>query len=376
MSEELINDVGYESPETGGDDDFLGGKTLVSEPEAKEPDAKQPEDGEELLDGKQKQPGEAGQKPKEKAPDGKPPVEKKDELSGFASRFLKKDEKGGSAFDADSALSFIKPGDGKDASFRYELKPRKAAEDQPQAPAEPVNPFKQRIEERKKWRTERESETYLWKKTYSDAIRAGYDGPSALQAADGKVREHIEEKQAEWEYEQENKNAEERNKSEIGVKQQAEARSARIANEQRYVQRLGGYEQYNEFLFGKKGADGKMSRGYASDFVSKLFDTMNPEAQQVTQEDMTNWWDKFASDSGNMQLVFDVAMSRLQQDLFPRLMQKAVDVHKETERQKGIGKMRKAGDGSRSIAPDVGEMPGDLAGFLRPPNSNEAVDTI
>ena len=147
MADELINDVGFESPEIGSDDsDFLGGKTLVEEPEAKTPDTKQPDDGEELLDGKQNKPGEPGQKPTEKTPDGKPPAEKKEELSGFAARFLKKDEKGGSTFDADSALSFIKPGDGKDASFRYDLKPRKAAEDKPEKPAEQVNPFKQRIE--------------------------------------------------------------------------------------------------------------------------------------------------------------------------------------------------------------------------------------
>jgi len=370
MSDEVINEVGFESND---ETDFLDGKTLVDDTAA-EPSLEKPEEGK-TDDGKE--PTKEPVPPVDKAVQA--PASKKEDgtLSGFAQRFMKKGDKGESIFDSEGALSFIKPGNGKDAPFRYDLKPRKAAEATVDGkPAEPVNPFKQKIEERKTWRKERENEAFLWRNAYSEAINAGYEARGALQIADSKVRDYIEEKQADWEYERETKSAEEKHRGELSAKQQAEARSTRLANEQQYVQKLGGHEAYNEFLFGKKGPDGKAVPGYASDFIGKLFDMANPDEKEVTVEKMEQWWDSFASDRGNLQVVYEVGMARLQQELFPHLMQKAVSVHKETERQKEMGKARRPDGAARSLAPESEEVPGDLAGFFRPPNSNEVVDTI
>jgi len=375
MAEELVNEVGFES----GDTDFIDGKTLVDDTTAQgEPD--KPETGK-ADDGKKPDAadvppvGVKGDTPAAPVKEG----EKEDEVRGFARRFLKAGENGQSTFDAESALAFLKPEAG--APSRYELKPRKVEEKAVEKkdegkPVEPVNPFKQRIEERKTWRTQRENEAYLWKNTYSEAINAGYDARTALRIADERVRDYIEEKQAEWEYENEAKNAEKKYQEELSAKQQAEARAARIANEGQYVQKLGGYEAYNEFLFGKSLPGGKFEPGYATDFVGRLYDMMNPDEKEVTPEKMEAWWDRFASDKNNLRVVFDVALARLQQEIFPHLMRRAVEVHKETERQKEMSATRRPGGTAHPLVAEREDYAGDLAGFLRPPNSNEVVDTI
>jgi hypothetical protein len=387
MSEEtLINEVGYGGQEIDVDEsgDFLDGKTLVTDSTGagdanKKPDTGKNTDDEIDIDtGKTK-----GQKPEgstEKQTDKAPADKGAQKISGFASRFMKQDAKGGSVFDADGAMAFIKPGDGKDASFRYELKPRKGQEKQTDGadgkPKEPVNPYKQRIEERKKFREEQQGNLYFWKNKYAEALKGGYEPAQALAYAEQQVKEHLDTREADWLYEQEAKFAEERGKGELTAKELADARQSRVVNEQAFVQKLGGYEQYNEFLFGKKGADGTIQKGYAADMVNMMFDIMNPDVDAVTPEAMDQWWDRFASDPARLQMVYEFALARLQREIFPHLMQKAVTVHKETERQKDMGKQRKAGDSNRSIAPDAGELPGDLAGFLRPPNTNEGTDTI
>lgn len=361
----LTNEIGFANDEIiVGEDDFLSGKEIVQD------------------DSVSAKPADKGTM--NSAPDAKnAPAQQGDQTQsaadkgGFVSRFTKQDDKGVAAFDAEAALNFI-TGDAKAQTPKYQPIQRKQEQQDQNAQKSqpPANPYRQRIEDRRKFSDGLRADLLMWRSQYSDAITKGYTPENALAMADRAVNDHIETKTADWEGEWEAKFAEERGRNDMSAKELADAKIAAYQNMQRMAQQLGGLAEYDAFMFGKN-ENGKSAPGYgyAKEWASLLFDIMNPDAKDGDRQSVQDWFHRFASDPGRLALLEKTAMALFFYDNRERFFQKAVAVNEESKRQQAMGVQRKPGQSAQSIAPANENMPGDLAGFLAPPGNRE-VDTI
>lgn len=367
MADDVINEIGSEGQEIGNEfaDDMFADKEFVDS----EPD-KKPEDGKEK---------KGGDKPTKTDDAGKKDGAKEDKspkLSSFASeRFLKKNEDGSSAFDAEGALGFIQPKSGN-LAFKYEpkIKPaeKKAGDDQAK---EPTNPYKARIEAQREHEKSLKDSGHLWPTKYSEAIRAGYNSNEAIQFANAAVKDWIDSQVSDWQWKRDQEEAEARGKSEMTTKQLEEAKRAAATNEQAYVNYFGGKEAYDRFMFGRMGKSGEYEKGYAQDFIYKQYELMNPDKLNPTPEDYSNWWNRFASDPSNLALAYTFGMGNLMMELMPHLNQRAAATSHENARQKGMAQRRAPGVQRTAPGKNDGDLPADVAQFFQPPNFEE-VDTI
>ena len=363
----VINEIGFSGNETGMDpiDGFFSDKEIVEEP------AQQPEKGE------KKEPVEVEkQKPAENKT-AAPVIEKKVEgvtepkFSDFVNeKFLKKGEDGSSSFDSESALSFLK---GKDnLAFKY-VPPVRAPAKAETVNAEPVNPYKKQIEEERQYKTTLAEQANMWPKKYAEGIKAGYSAEDAIRYANGATNTWLEDQIAEWKYKRESESAEARGKEELTEREHSQLRQKAAVNEQAYINHLGGQKQYDEFMFGKT-VDGKWVKGYATDYIYKVYDLMNGDKKSHTKADYERWWDKYASEPSNLALAYEVGMAKLQQELLPHLIQRGVEKHKAGERQKGLAKRR---DGGTVRTASVETNMNDLNSFFQDPGQRgQGIETI
>jgi hypothetical protein len=375
---DVINEVGFSGQEVGNDmsDDVFGEKELIeSEPEIKkEKDTQTPNGENENAEEKiTEENGKTNGKDDDKKSNNAP------KLSDFASnRFLKKSDDGSSTFDADTALGFLQPKNKDALAFKYEPKtkaPEKKDQKQPEQPEE-SNPYKRRIAEKREYEKSMQERAYLWPNKYSEAIKAGYSADQAVQYAHAQVKTWHEEQVADWQYKKEQEEAENRGKSELTTRENEQLREKAVINEQLYINHFGNRKEYDTFMFGQIGNDGKLKKGYATDFIYKQFEIMNPEKVSPNANDYTAWWNKFASEPSNLAMAYEFGMARLLVETLPHLIQKGAEVRAENTRQNNMAQRRpNRGQGAVSGG-GKSEMTDALTGFFQSPGERGQIDTI
>ncbi len=366
MAEDLLNEIGGAGNETGQEfaDDMFADKEIVDSEEPQGGETKQEEPKEEP------KPKENGKKQDDPGKDDSP------KLSSFAQeRFLKKAEDGSSAFDAEGALSFMKPKSGN-LSFEYKPKIKPAENTEPKEPEKPVNPYQARMEARREYEKGLRENGHLWPNKYSEAIKNGYQPAEAVQIANNAVREWMDSQVSDWQWKQEQEEAEKKGSEEMTRKQMAEAERSAATNEQAYINYFGDKAAYDRFMFGRMVKPGEYEKGYAQDFIYKMYEMQNPDKLQPTSKDYQNWWNRFASDPSNLQLAYTFGMGNLMMELMPHMIQKGAKTASENERQKTMAQRRPRGMESSASNPGEGGMAADLQGFLQPPDMGGEIDTI
>lgn len=380
MADTVINEMGFSGQEVGNDigDDIFGEKEII-EPEkgSETEEQKQPEEREDESEEEEQEKKQPENKGKEKGEDEEKTDDNAQKFSDFAAnRFLKKGDDGSSTFDADSALGFLQP-ENKDAlAFKYEPKVRAPEKDKKTEQQEETNPYKRMITEKREYEKSVQEKAYMWPNKYQEAINAGYTVEQAVRHANGEVQKWQEEQIAEWQYNKEQEEAEKRGKTELSVKENEQLKEKAVMNEQPYINHLGNRKEYDAFMFGKIGQDGKLEKGYATDFIYKQFEIMNPEKTAPTAQDYTNWWNKFASDPANLAMAYEFGMARLLVETLPHLIQKGAEIRTENTRQKKMAQRRPVGSQGAASRGGQDEIPDALRGFFQPPDERGQIDTI
>jgi hypothetical protein len=314
---------------------------------------------EETVEEKETQDGEKEEKPKTKEPDkktdepekkdGKKPGEKEPEkktpqITGFASRFFKSDEKTGeSVFDGESAHSFLQGSMEKPYAYQGKhIPPQGEKTPKPEDKKPEVEPWKKPLEERRQYRQNLMNAFLLpvqaAQKQYGDSVPPEIADYQRAQIEH--VNQLIDEEMARYDYEQQEKREKENWKKGESAEKQAALKQKAIANESVIAARFKSSEDYQEFMFGKV-VNGKHEPGLATHAIYKAFDLANPDKAGLYGAEydkaLKSWWNEFASDQDNLEFLFEIGMARLQKSLWGELVKKV-----QTTRDKNTADKKKA----------------------------------
>jgi hypothetical protein len=351
---DLINEVGSAGSDVGGGnpfDDF----TIVDDDG--KPVDDNPKKG--IADDKNTVDNKAGNQDGQQ----KPP-----QVTGFESRFFKPDEKGETAFDADGALSFLMPKQDSKLAFNYQ---RAAAPSQepdkatvPKEPEKPENPYLKRVREEREYQESLRKQHYVWPEKFQEAINQGYNAEQAAAYANKSVQDLFDTSFSEWKTKRDEEEAENRYKNETSSETLRKTRITAESNIAAISSELGGQDQFQMFMIGHQGPDGKWQKGLATDAINLIFDLQNPDIKNPTQDQMNDWWYKFSSNMANLQFLVDYGLSKLTRSNLDKMIAHGKKVDAETARQQRMGQSRTP-SGIKGGAPSMDGME-DITGFMTP----------
>ena len=271
------------------------------------------------------------------------------EITGFASRFLKQDETGNSVFDAEAAHGFLFPQDGSGFAYRgpnfSQAMQQQAQQAQPQqgeVPQAPTDP-------KEAYRQERQQQIENWKNQMLVPIQAMREqlgqniDPATKTFLDHQERIAVDKINREllpdWELENRDKIFEQREQERTKEARMKQLSEKAAFNQSRLAQALGGEEQLGKFFFGEtqRGPDGRVvshTKGPGEDAVMHLFQLTNPDKINWTGEKLGNamneWWTEVSANEQNLALLYKMGRAQLVEELWPQLVGK-IGAAKEAE---------------------------------------------
>ena len=309
------------------------------------------------------------------------PQQPQSQGQGFQSRFFQTDDKGNQSFDAQSAHSFLTPGEG--LQFKY-TRQEPTAPLQPVAPVAPVPPQEEVPEWKKPFVAEQDYQTKqadMMLLAVKKAREALGDNPSQeelrfLNWQEQQVKEHIsQELLPQWRYEQQEKQAREGSEARERTEHLASCSQKSDANCSSLSSKIGGDEVFNQFFFGSAGANGMFQPGPATEAMQYAFDITNPDKRGLAGQEYTSamkeWWGEFTAEPQNLNYLYNAGLNHLRTQMWPQLVDKiGATKEQEMQGQRRSGGLKSNGDNSvrQTSNPNTTGHP-DLDEFLGGPVS-------
>lgn len=251
---------------------------------------------------------------------GQPEQPKAPEVDQYIKEFYSGE---GDDFDTDKALNFLKSG-----SFQYE---RPQARKQEPAGVEQLAQSQQMQQPKLSYEDTYRSNMGLGLKLLQDYVQSGMDVNQAFiqaqYAIEHNVAEHLKQKEIE-------KLREENRKEIEGVKSMAEMQTLKSkadANIYNIAKSSGmTVDQFMNAIYDPK---------YGGQFINAMYDAYNPNKGAPTEQELSNWWARFASNPVNAQMVASFTKAKIQERLFPQIVEKIRRAGAQNTAQKMAGKV-------------------------------------
>lgn len=287
---------------------------------------------------------------------------------GFSARFYKAGDDGQQQFDADAFHGFAFNPDGPRFAYqRQQVSQQMPNQQQPvqgnqQEPQEEVPVWKKPVVERQRYEQELRERMLYPIQRMRENLGQNLDPNTRmfLEQQERLAIEHIrDELVPKWQYEQE-ENWRKQQHEEIEQRDRARQYEMKantnigaLANEAKI-----GTDGLSEFFFGKT-VDGKHVPGPATDALNYFFDRDNPDAARLTghqlQEAYQRWWNEFASNRANLNMLYSFGIAKLREQHWPDLVGKvrATQNAQTQQRQRSVVPQ---GPGGHHVAGQSGEV--------------------
>ncbi|CAK0764476.1 hypothetical protein CCP3SC15_300029 [Gammaproteobacteria bacterium] len=245
--------------------------------------------------------------------------------------------------------------------FKYEPKI------EPQAQMQQPKPGEQDVPE---WKRQMDQE-----RTYRDTIRQNLFGPiarikeyisqgyTAEQAAQqveaeygGILNDHFSQR----DYEQRYAEKEAQAKEIARTTEMAKLEPISSSNQAEIAAKMGGIEKYQQLMF---------SPEVGGPVLRWLFDQMNPDKAKMPPEklgsELNSWWTRFSADKNNLNFAVKMALSNLQQRMFPDMVKRIrANAQAQTAQHKegAIGAPGRMPANTASLSPD--DQPDEVDKYL------------
>lgn len=312
-NEEMANDYFAEYEEI----DESTGESLPPEGEDPAQQQQQPSQG-----NRQQQEAQSGEQQQPTTP------------QGFSARFYKQGDDGSQQFDPEAFHGFAFNPNGPRFAYQRQQAAQQMPNQQPaqgnQQPEEEVPVWKKPVVERQRYEEQLRERMLYPIQRMREQLGQNLDPNTRmfLERQERLAIEHIrDELVPKWQCEQEEtwrkqqyEEIEQRDRArQYEVK--ANTNIGALANEAGI-----GNDGLSEFFFGKQGPDGKHIPGPATDALNYFFDRDNPDAARLTgqqlQDAYQRWWNEFASNRANLNMLWDFGVAKLQREHWPDMVGK------------------------------------------------------